>query len=268
MTHSYGWTWLKFTYVTHIYICDLHLHMWDSFVRVDSFIYDGESWYVNVRHDSFVHWTWLTFEYVTHIYICETDSWEMTHLYILHTWLIFEYVTHIYICDSHLHTGLIRERLLIRESWLIRRWRWILVCECETWLIRTLREWVMSHVWMSHVTLTTVHHATWMCYMTHSYMYVFVHTCACTYTHALCVKFTLLHKRMWMSASCKRTSLTSRTHSHTYWVKYALIHVRLQLALIHTYFYVWILQKRLIVTQSMHVSIYTNALSSYIYIHK
>jgi len=199
MTHVYVCNWVS----PCILLMCLHvwytretwlIHMWDmthSYVRHASFI--GVTWLIHmwnmtysyVWHDSFICETWLIHiwdmihSYVRHdSFICETcriHMWDMTHSYVRHgsftceTWLIYMCAIGYlrvssewaYTCIQSLQ-GLVISELKLQKcnsftKWLMRVWYGSSITY----------EWVMSHIWMSHVS-----HMNHMWDMTHSYMRV------------------------------------------------------------------------------------------------
>jgi len=194
MTHSYVWHDSFLCVTWRIHMCGMtHSYVWyDSFICVIWIMHMCDMMHSCVWHDSLICVTWLiricdmTHSYAWHdSFICVIRLIHMcdfTHFYVWHdscicvTWLIYK-------CDmSHWFVW--------HDSYAAHNYRVAMVMShisCHTY------EWVMSHIWMSHVTnmneschifLSNVWHDSFICVTSYA-----VHNHCVTHMNKLCRTF-------------------------------------------------------------------------------
>jgi len=127
--------------------------------------------FFGVRHDS-VHdsTSWLTWHHTILYAIWLVCVCDMTHSYARHD--IHMSLTSRLTWDmTHSHT---RHDAFMCATWLTHR-------SLTSWLMRDqvsrrTNEWVISHIWMNHVThMNELYHITWMSHIAHTHEWVVSH---------------------------------------------------------------------------------------------
>ena len=155
ITHSYVWHDIFICVTWLIHMCDMtHSYVWhDSFICETWPNHMWDMTHSYVWHDSFICAIWLlhicdmTHSYMGHDSItCVTwliHTWDMAHAYV--TWLLHICVTWL-IHMRNMTQSHVRHDSFIRETWLMHNHVWSMNESCLTC------DWVMSHIYMSHVT--------------------------------------------------------------------------------------------------------------------
>jgi len=171
--------WL-ISYVTWlIRLCDTtHLSVWhDSFVCVTRLIFLCDMTHFSVWHDSFFCMTSLVFCVTRLIRLCDMTFFCVTCV----TWVRF--IRRLYVPKYMWHVGYMCLHMQAFEA------------------ISNMTQWVMSHIWMSHVTHMNESCRTYEWVMSHIWMSHVAHICMSHVTHMneSCHSYGRVMSHIWMS---------------------------------------------------------------------
>jgi len=153
---------IRMCHVTHIHITCIEYNLWYTCEWVMSHTWVRSEWVTSHGYTNEIRHAYMSHIHVTHRYMN-----ELCHIYMSHTKMPHTYISHTYIPHTHRHEICDTYEWVMSHIWVSHVTH--MNESCHTY------EWVMSHIWMSHVT-----HMNESC---HTYEWVMSHIWMSHVTH-------------------------------------------------------------------------------------